>query len=181
LWETRPDRGFANNVVSSANYLDWRARTNSFDAMSAMVFRTASLTGIGEAEEVRAQFVGEDFFPMLGIAMAHGRTFTQDECKPGAPAVAILSDALWRRKFSADSSILGRTVRLNTDSVTVVGIAPPRILTLGDRPPDLWQAVRVRGFNDNGTRAGGRNFSVLARLKPGMSVAQADAEIRAIA
>jgi putative ABC transport system permease protein len=181
LWETRPDRGFANNVVSSANYLDWRARANSFDAMSAMVFRTANLTGRGEAEEVRAQFVGEDFFPMLGIAMAHGRTFTQDECKPGAPAAAILSDALWRRKFSADSSILGRTVRLNTDSVTVVGIAPPRILTLGDRPPDLWQAVRMRGFNDNGTRAGGRNFSVLARLKPGVSVAQADAEIRAIA
>src|SRR5213079_3063957 len=61
LWETRPDRGFANNVVSSANYLDWRARSHSFDAMSAMLFRTASLTGIGEAEEVRAQLVEEDF------------------------------------------------------------------------------------------------------------------------
>src|SRR5205809_6133111 len=56
LWETRPDRGFANNVVSAANYLDWRVRTTSFDAMSAMIFRTASLTGIGEPEEVRAQF-----------------------------------------------------------------------------------------------------------------------------
>src|SRR5437867_2485408 len=181
LWETRPDRGFANNVVSAANYLDWRVRTTSFDAMSAMIFRTASLTGIGEPEEVRAQLVGEDFFPMLGVAMAHGRSFTQDECKPGAAAAAILSDALWRRKFSADSSILGRTVRLNNDSVTVVGIAPPRILTLGDRPPDLWQALRIRGVNDNGTRAGGRNYSVLARLKPGVSVAQADIEIRAIA
>ncbi len=181
LWETRPDRGFANNVVSAANYLDWRVRTTSFDAMSAMVFRTASLTGIGEPEQVRSQFIGEDFFPMLGFAMAHGRSFTQDECKPGAAAAAILSDALWRRKFSADSSILGRTVRLNNDSVTVVGIAPPRILTLGDRPPDLWQALRIRGVNDNGTRAGGRNYSVLARLKPGVSVAQADIEIRAIA
>ena len=94
LWETRPDRGFGNNVVSAANYLDWRVRTTSFDAMSAMIFRTASLTGIGEPEQVRAQFVGEDFFPMLGFAMAHGRSFTQDECKPGAAASLILVTGL---------------------------------------------------------------------------------------
>jgi putative ABC transport system permease protein len=181
LWETRPDRGGANNVVSGANYLDWRARNTSFDAMSAMLFGTQNLTGIGEPEEVRAQFVGEDFFPMLGLSMTHGRNFTQDECKPGAPATAILSDSIWRRKFSADPSIVGKTIRLSTNVVTVVGIAPPRILTLGDRPPDLWVALRIRGVNDNGTRASGRNFSVLARLKPGVSVAQADGEIRAIA
>src|SRR6266550_2406096 len=181
LWETRPDRGFANNVVSAANYVDWHARNTSFDAMSAVLFRTQSLTGIGEPEEVRVQLVGEDFFPMLGLPMALGRSFTPDECKPGAPATAILSDSIWRRKFSADPSIVGRTIRLSGNAVTVVGIALPRILTLGDRPPDLWVALRPRGVNDNGTRASGRNFSVLARLKPGVSVAQANTEIRAIA
>jgi len=181
LWETRPDRGFANNVVSTANYLDWRARSHSFDAMSATLFRSESLTGSGEPEQVRTQLIAEDFFPMLGLPMAYGRSFTQDECKPGAPATAILSDSIWRRKFSADPSIIGRTIRLSGSAVTVVGIAPPRILTLGDRPPDLWVALRARGVNDNGTRAGGRNFSVLARLKPGVSVAQADVEIRALA
>src|SRR5262249_21085837 len=140
-----------------------------------------SLTGSGEPEQVRTQLIAEDFFPMLGLPMAYGRSFTQDECKPGAPATAILSDSIWRRKFSADPSIIGRTIRLSGSAVTVVGIAPPRILTLGDRPPDLWVALRARGVNDNGTRAGGRNFSVLARLKPGVSVAQADVEIRALA
>jgi putative ABC transport system permease protein len=181
LWETRPDREFKNNVVSAANYLDWRARNRSFDAMSAMIFQTRNLTGIGQPEEVRAHLAGEDFFPMLGLSMAHGRSFTRDECKPGAPATAVLSDVLWRRKFSADPSIIGRTIRLNSEVVTVVGIAPPRILTIGDRPPDLWLALQIRGVNDNGTRASGRNFSVLARLKPGVNVAQADQEIHAIA
>src|SRR5207247_11229196 len=75
----------------------------------------------------------------------------------------------------------GKVSRRSTEAVTVVGTAPPRILTLGDRPPDLWLALRIRGVNDNGTRAAGRNFSVLARLKPRVSVAQADAEIKAIA
>src|SRR5215813_6835797 len=145
LWETRPDRGVANNVVSTANYLDWRARAHSFDAMSAMLFRPESLTGNGEPEQVLTQLVAEDFFPMLGLPMAYGRSFTQDECKPGAPATAILSDSIWRRKFSADPSIVGRTIRLSGSAVTVVGIAPPRILTLGNRPPDLWVALRIRG------------------------------------
>ena len=179
LWETR--QGAANNVVSAGNYLDWRARSRSFDAMSAILFRTQNLAGIGEPEEVRVQFIGEDFFPMLGIPMSHGRSFTQDECQPEAAPAAILSDSIWRRKFSADPSIVGKIIPLSGSAVTVVGIAPPRILTLGDRPPDLWMALRMRGVNDNGTRDSGRNFYVLARMKPGVSVAQADAEIRAIA
>ena len=131
LWETRSDLGAKNNVVSAGNYLDWRARSASYDAMSAMLFRTQSLTGIGEPEEVRVQFVGTDFFPMLGLPMSHGRSFTQDECQPEAPATAILSDSIWQRKFSADLSIVGKTIRLSGNAVTVVGIAPPRILTFG--------------------------------------------------
>ena len=135
------------------------ARSHSFDAMSAILFRTQNLTGIGEPEEVRVQFIEGDFFPMLGIPMSDGRSFTQDECKPEAAPTAILSDSIWRRKFSADPSIVGKIIPLSGSAVTVVGIAPPRILTLGDRPPDLWMALRMRGVNDNGTRDSGRNFS----------------------
>jgi putative ABC transport system permease protein len=181
LWETRPDLGWAKNVASAANYLDWRARSRSFDAMSAVLFLSQNLTGAGQPEKVRAQLANEDFFPMLGISMARGRSFTRGECKPGAPATAILSDALWRRKFSADPSIVGKTVRVNSGAVTVIGVAPPRILTLGDRPPDLWLALQLRGVDERGARDAGRNFSVLARLKPGVSIAQGNAEIRTIA
>ncbi len=181
LWETRPDRGFKNNVVSAANYLDWRAHNSSFSAMSAYVSRTQTLTGAGEPEEVQSQGVEEAFFPMLGIPMAMGRGFTAAECKPGAAPVAILSDSLWRRKFSADPSIVGRTIRLNSEAVTVVGVAPPGILTPADRKPEMWQALRIQGVNSNGTRVGGRNFAVLARLKPGVTVERADLEMRTMA
>jgi putative ABC transport system permease protein len=181
LWETRPDHGWGNNVVSAGNYLDWKARNRSFDAMSAILFQSRTLTGAGEPERVRVQIVGEEFLPMLGIRIAQGRSFTSEECKPGAPQTAILSDGLWRRKYSGDPSIVGKTIRLNSEAVTVTGIAPPGILSLGDRPPDLWLALRMRGVSDDGTRASGRNFQVLARLKPGVTIAQADAEMKALA
>ena len=70
LWETRPDHGWGNNVVSAGNYLDWKARNRSFDAMSAILFQSRTLTGAGEPERVRVQIVGEEFLPMLGIRSA---------------------------------------------------------------------------------------------------------------
>ena len=181
VWETRPDRGTGKNVVSSANYLDWKARNRSFDTMSAILFQSRSLTGTAEPEQIRVQFVGDEFFPMLGIRIAHGRSFTSDECKPGAPPRAILSDGLWRRKYAADPSIVGKTIRLSGEAVTVTGVAQPGILTLGDRPPDLWLALRLSGLNNDGTRSGGRNYQVLARLRPNVTIAQADKEMKAIA
>ena len=181
LWETRPDRGYTHGVVSAANYQDWRQRTLSFEALSAMLSLSASLTGSGEPEQVRTQLVESDFFPMLGVSMAVGRNFTREECRPGAPAAAILSDGVWRRKFAADRGIVGKTVRLNSEAVSVVGIAPPGVFAVGDRNPDLWLAMRLRGVNNDGTRASGRNFAVLAKLKPGVTVARADAEMRSVA
>lgn len=181
LWETRPDLGHDRNVVSAANYLDWRARAASFDAMSPVSDQTRGLTGLGEPEQVRVQFVGADFFPMLGVPLARGRSFTAGEVQPGAPGTAILSDALWQRKFGADPSIVGKTIRVGAAPATVIGVAPPGILTLGDRPPDLWQPLVLRYTNANGVRASGRNFWVLARMKPRITAAQADREIRAIA
>ncbi len=180
VWETRPDRGYLNNVVSNANYLDWKTRNKVFDGMSPILASTATLIA-GEAEEVPTQSVGEEFFPMLGVTMQLGRGFRAGECKPGAPPVVILSDELWRRKFSADPAALGRTVRLGSDAATVVGIAPPGLLAIGERSPLLWRALRVSGLSPSGSRAAGRNFTVLARLKRGVSTAVADAEMVVIA
>lgn len=181
LWETRPDRGLRNNVVSGANYSDWRVRAQSFTRISALVMRTASLTGAGEPEDLRTLLVGADFFPILGIGMAQGRSFTPEECRPGVPSTVILSDSLWRRKFASDPSIVGKVIRLNGNASTVIGIAPPNVLSLSERAPDLWTALGIDGRNPDGTRSSGRNFSVIARLKPGITVEQADSEIRGIA
>ena len=174
VWETRPDRGKFNNVVSNANFVDWRERNQVFDAMSPVFFRTGTLVGVGDPEEVRTQAVGEEFFPMLGVKMAMGRGFTAEECRPSGPAAAVLSDSLWRTKFSGDSGIIGRTVRLGSDAVTVVGVAPPGLMSIGERAPALWTNARVAATNPDGKRSAGRNMAVLARLKPGVTVAAAD-------
>lgn len=181
VWETRPDRGAMRNVVSNANFLDWRARNHVFDAMSPLFHRTTTLSSAGEPEEIRTQIVGEEFFPMLGISMQLGRAFSAEECKPGAPEVAILSDTLWRTRFSADPSIIGRSIRLGTTSATVIGITPPGIMTISDRAPVLWRNATISGLSQNGRRSSGRNMAVLARLKPGVTVEQADREMVTIA
>ena len=174
VWETRPDRGRLSNVVSNANYLDWKARNQVFDAMSPVFYFTNSLLSGGEPEEIRIQMVGEDFFPMLGVKMQLGRAFGAEECKPGAPVVAVLSDLLWRTRFSGDRNIVGRTIRLGSDAATVIGVTPPDLLTISDRQPMLWRNARVSGVNSNGGRAAGRNMAVLARLKRGLSAESAD-------
>lgn len=163
-----------SNVVSNANFLDWRARNQVFDLMSPLYVGTSSVIGPGEPEEVPTQTVGEDFFPILGVAMQLGRGFTAEECKPGAPAAAVLSDQFWRTRFAADRGVVGRALRLGSDSATVVGVAPAGLLAISDRPPMLWRNVRVAGVNSNGTRAGGRNMSVLARLRPGVTADRAN-------
>jgi putative ABC transport system permease protein len=181
VWETRPDLGAMSNVVSNANYLDWKARNQVFDAMSPVFFRTSSLMAPGGPEEIRIQMVGEDFFPMLGTSLQLGRAFTADECKPGAPPAAILSDLLWRTKFKADPNIVGRTIRLDSDLATVVGITPPGLLTISDRPAVLWRNARVAPLDPNGRRSAGRNMAVLARLKRGVTVQQADRQMAQLA
>ncbi len=175
VWETRPDRGRLSNVVSNANYLDWKARNQVFDAMSPVFYFTNSLLSGGEPEEIRIQMVGEDFFPMLGVKMQLGRAFRVRS--------ASRARRWWRSSptccggpgFPGDRNIVGRTIRLGSDATTVIGVTPPDLLTISDRQPMLWRNARVSGVNSNGGRAAGRNMAaVLARLKRGLNAESAD-------
>jgi putative ABC transport system permease protein len=182
VWETRPDRGASNNVVSNANYMEWRARNKVFAAMSPVFSGNSTfIATAAEPEQIRIQVVGEEFFPMLGATMQLGRNFTSDDCKPGAPVMVILSDQLWRTRLAADRSIIGRTVRLGNEAATVVGVTPPGLMTIGDREPLLWRNARVAATYPDGRRASGRNMAVLARLKPGISLEQADRHMVGVA
>lgn len=181
VWESRPARGQMGNVVSPGNFLDWKSRNTVFETISPLTFGSSTLTGFGEPLSLRVQNVDSEFFPMLGIRMALGRSFTPDECIPNGPRAAILSDGFWKSRFSADPAIVGKSIRLDGEPVTVVGIAPPNTLTISDRPVALWQAIRVNGVNSVGGRASGRFLSVLGRLKPGVSLEQADSQMRTIA
>ncbi len=117
--------------------------------------------------------VTANFFSVLGVAPAHGRNFLPEEEQSGRNHVAILSDGLWRRRFGADPNLIGRQIQLSGESYTVVGVAPPGFqLTQGT---ELWAPLTLR------VNSSGHNLSVIGRLKPGVSLAQAQASMDTIA
>jgi putative ABC transport system permease protein len=158
-------------------FMFWREQARSFEALacySGYGGAGGNLSGGSEAEFVRGMRVSEDFFRALGVSPALGRAFTHEEDQPGGPAVAILSDALWHRSFGGDQTLIGKTVTLNDRPLTVVGIMPADFRFSSD--VGLFVPMRARaGANVD------PNAEVVGRLKPGVSIAQAQAELKVIA
>ena len=165
---------------SYPDFLDWRAQSKSFEDIAAVDTQTVTLGGIEDPERLLAEFASASYFSLLGVSPARGRTFTADEDVIGtSAAVVVLSDGLWKRRFSADEAIVGRTVTLNARPYTVVGVMPPGFKGPTDGA-ELWvpfvfyaspQALAVRS---------NRGFSALARLKPGVTIASAQSELDGI-
>jgi putative ABC transport system permease protein len=159
---------------SSANVLDYRDRNTVFEFVAPYNALRQSLTSDGQAAEgLVGLSVTADFFPALGVPAAHGRWFTAEEDKPGADQVAVLSDAFWRRRFGGDTAIIGRSLRLEGQPVTVVGVMPPgyehQILW---GPVDLW---RPFAFTPQQRQNRDNNYlSAFARLRNGISRAEAE-------
>jgi len=175
--ETR--RGGAWNVAYP-NYLDWRARNHVFSGMA--IFNTFGRVTIGAEngppELLPSGTCETGMLALMGIPPALGRLFVAQDQDQG-PAVAILSDEAWRKRFGADSSVVGRSVRMDDDPVTVVGILPP-----GVRPfdVDVWFPHRPALMSAmQRDRANHPGFAVVARLRPGVDVDQAQREMNAIA
>jgi putative ABC transport system permease protein len=166
---------------SPANFLDHQAQNTAFAGLAAVSWTSLALAEPGHAaERVAGMFVTGDFFAVLGIQSAIGRTLARDDDQPGRDDVVVLSDAFWRRRFSGDRTIVGRAVRLDGRPVTVVGVMPP-----GFEDRQLWGTVemwRPMAF-DAGTRAnrGGNWLAIVGRLKPGTTVAAAQAGMSAVA
>jgi len=183
IWETSSFRANRPNVVAPANYFRWRDRASSFDALAAFADTRTNLTGSGDPEELVVQNVTADFFPILGVSPMIGRTFTAAEnAQPDATA-AILSYGLWQRRFGGDASIVGRTIQLNGAPTTVVGVMPPDVQltfknSLAGKPADLWRPWRLP---EEWRQPRGRFLSVIARVKRGVTIERADAEMHAIA
>jgi predicted permease len=159
---------------SSANVLDYRGRNTVFEFVAPYNALRQSMTSDGQAAEgLVGLSVTADFFQALGVPAAHGRWFTAEEDKPGADQVAVLSDAFWRRRFGRDTTIIGRTLHLEGQPVTVVGVMPPgyehQILW---GPVDLW---RPFAFTPQQRQNRESNYlSAFARLRSGISRAEAE-------
>jgi putative ABC transport system permease protein len=163
------------------DFQDWRDHSHRFTAMAAYDDHTFALTGVDNPEALSGEFVSASYFPLLGISTQKGRTFNSEEDRvPQRDAVAVLSDRLWKRRFGADPSILGRTIQLDGRAYTVVGVAPPGFQGLTDAA-EVWAPYTMSGSAyDLGSRRT-VGLRVLARLRPGVSMAQAQAEMDTIA
>jgi predicted permease len=172
--------GMATFSVSPANFYDWQRSSNSFDGMAIYRFRQFVLTGEGQANEVVAAAVGAGFFEVVATRPALGRPFLAEEDAPGRGRAVILSDGFWRTHFGAAPDVLGRALRLDGEPFTIVGVMPARfsVESWGATAQDLWVPLAYtsgqRAVREN------HNAQVIARLKSGVSVEQAKAELAEI-
>jgi putative ABC transport system permease protein len=184
LWEEQARRPGRPNPIGPANYLRWRERAQSFENMSLFTGTRLNLTGAGAPVELAVHVVSTGFFETLGVGPIHGRTFSlQETSDPSNNQVAVLSNSLWRTRFGSDAATVGRTIQLSGRSFLVIGVMPADMrLALrngnGTKPPDIWVPL---AFTAEARQPRGRGFSAIARLKPGVSIEQARAEMLAIA
>ena len=163
------------------NFLDLNARNQIFERMAAVDNQPFNLAEPGQAaERVRGLLASADLLPLLGIEPEIGRFFTAEEDRPGANNVVVLSHAFWLRRYGGDPAILHRTLRIDGESVNVVGVIPERF-----RDAMLWSApevIRPIAFTAEQRRNHAGNYlKIVARLKPGVSMAQAQAEMNVLA
>jgi predicted permease len=169
--------GGFDDDISIADYIDWRSRNHVFDEMAAFQGADMVLAGQGvEPRLIEGNLVTANFLPMLGWGLAIGRNFLPEEEQPGHSDVVILSDDCWRHDFSADPNILGRKIKLNSQALTVVGVLRPG-LRFWER--DAYVPLPLAQYSSN-RKLIGRTHS-LGHLKPGLTLAQAQTEMQAIA
>ena len=166
--------------ISYPNFSDWRARSQSFEKMGVFNRGSYNLTGAGEAERIITAQMSADLFSVLRVNALHGRVFTNDEDKPGGAPVVVLSYALWQRRFGGQTSILNQPITLNGKSYTVIGIMPESYAY----PSRAEMYVPVGQLSDQPSwqqRGNHPGLYGVGRLKPGVTLAQADAEMNTIA
>jgi predicted permease len=184
VWQYNRDTGASRQDVASANAIDWMARARSFETVA--MAEPFSIVSGRDPGFLTAARVGEGFFTVLGTSMRHGRAFLPEEHRRGAGRFAILSDSMWKDRFGGDASIVGQAVRFNdAEAYTVVGVLPPdfELRLFEDRSktpePSVWLPKQgLEPFEPNNRRLA--FWNVVGRLRPGVSIDEARAELDAI-
>jgi predicted permease len=177
VWLDNRRQSIKEDITSYPNFVDWRDRNKTFQGMAGVTNYTMNLTGAGEPEELRAASVSPNFFQLMGAPPARGRGFTAEEEQPGNANVVILGHGLWRRRFGGDPGILNRTISLNGEQRTVVGIMPP-----GFQFPEKAEIWSPLAPSERRRAARGAFWlPVIGRLKPGVTRAEAQADMDVVA
>jgi putative ABC transport system permease protein len=169
VWESHPAGGSFRNAVNPRNFLDWRDNSKAFQAMAAVLSSTNNLNAQGRPIAVRGLQVSPEFFSILEIPPIHGRTFTADDAVPGHEHVVMLSYELWQSQCGGNVSAIGQNMEVDGLPYTVVGVMPPGF-SFPNTKAEVWTPLplaRTEEWKE------GRYLTVVARLKPGVSLEQA--------
>jgi MacB-like periplasmic core domain len=186
VWETNSQHPNPHNTVAPPNFLDWQSRNTVFSSMAYIFDERDNLTGKGDPQEVVVQDVSTNFFSLLGANLLLGPGFTPENGQSGHDNVIILSYGFWNDHFAADPAIVGKSIVLNGHPQTVVGVAPQNFQwfikdgSFTGAKPQMWSPfVFPQSFYDH--KGVGRFITVVARLNPGATPAQAQTQMTAIA
>jgi putative ABC transport system permease protein len=176
VWSKNDPKGYKMFPVSGGDYAEWKSQNSVFDGMAASSDTLYTLTGAGEPQVVIGYQFSADYFRLLGTRPELGRTFLDEEDRAGGPDVVVLGDAIWRRTFHADPNIVGMSITLTGKPFTVVGVMPPSF-----RYPSLVELWTPLGLPASFlTKYDETSLRVLARLKPGVTLKQAQSQMDAI-
>jgi putative ABC transport system permease protein len=177
VWEDASFAGFPKNTPAPANYFDWKNQNQSFADMAATAEVSFNITGDGDPERVTGFSVTSNFFPLFGVQPLIGRGFLPEEDRPGGNKVVVLSHSLWQSRYGGDRHIINRDILLNGEKHSVVGVMPASFQFL-EREVRLW--VPIAFEPEDMTNRGGHYLKVVARLKPGVAIPQAQADMDSI-
>jgi putative ABC transport system permease protein len=183
VWEHNLPRNNERNVVSPANYLDWRESAQSFAGLGSILHTGGTVTGRGDAEHIGFVVASASLLQVLGARPLVGRLYDESDDRSGAEPVVLLTEGYWTRRFGADRSIVGQTITVSGTSRTVIGVLSERSVlkpafsfSAGTSTMDVWGPPR---FGEQARQAGGRYLQVIGRLRPGVTVQQAQGELSA--
>lgn len=177
VWEDSSLHGFPNDTPAPANFADWRDQNQVFEGMAALSIESFNLTDAGDPERLDGRRASGNLFTILGVPPQLGRTFTMEEDKEGANRVVVLSYPLWQRRFAGDAGIIGRSITLNGQGYTVIGVMPAGF-QFPMKEDELWLPMAFS--KEEATDRTSHYLKVVARLKPGMTVDRARAEMNII-
>ncbi|MCI0411921.1 ABC transporter permease, partial [bacterium] len=177
VWEEASFVGFPQNTPAPANYADWNSQNHVFTGMAAVATQSFNLTGSGEPIRLEAYEVTGNFFPLLGVRPVQGRVFLPAEDSPKANPVAVISHSLWQDRFAKSPEIIGKEILLNNVRHTVVGVMPKGFQFL-DPEVQVW--VPIAFTPEQISNRTGHYLQVIGRLKEGVSLTKAQAEMKTI-
>ncbi len=181
LSEDNAEKGWRRQVAAPANYLDWRERVPAFEDVAAYTLGGGStLTGAGEARQIRVRGVTGNYFSVLGVEAERGRTLRDAETWRQGPGVGVISHRLWTEALGADPQVIGKTVMLDGEPLQIAGVMPASFSFAADSV-DVWQAMGWDAANRGQVFFRRAHWlRVVARLKPGVAPAAADAQFQAV-